>query len=278
MAQTASAAYQELDANPSKRPDFAFVIAGYPTIYSVADDTHALSAGSHDISTTNGFATVRKWSDLPEISAAKMKGAFPEAGGYDIGDLKVELTDKYGVSTTTRDLTDLLSRQAYIEGNRAGSEYELTDDPLTKAATTINLVSTTGIVAGDTIHISQEAIKVGTVASGTRLTGCTRGYLLTNASRHEVGVRVYGYIPNLIGRPCWLYKGYQGLTLDLWLKAWGGLITGASRGEPGKVQIQARSTTWTMGAGSNCMARPPSRFRARKPSSAVAYALPTVRP
>ena len=250
MAQTASTAYQELDASPSKRPDFVFVVAGSPVVYAVADDTYTISAGAHDLSSTNGFTTIRKWSDLPEISASKMKGAFPEAGGFDIGDLKVELLDKHGSSTTTRDLTDLLSRQAYLEGNRTGSEYELTSDPLTKATGTINLVSTSGITAGDVIHISQEAILVGTVASGTQLTGCTRGYLLTNATRHEVGVKAYSYLPNLIGRPCWLYKGYRDLALSSWLEAWGGLLTAAYRSEPGKVTLQARATTWAMWGGS----------------------------
>ena len=250
MPQSASADYQALDASPSKRPDFIFAVAGSPVLYAVADDSYALSAGAHDLSSTNGFTTIRKWAALPEISGAKMKGAFPEGGGFDIGDMKVELLDKHGTSTTTRDLTDLLSRQAYLEGNQTGGEYELTSDPLTKAATTINLVSTTGITAGDVIHISQEAILVGTVAGATQLTGCTRGYLLTNATRHEVGVKVYGYLPNLIGRPCWLYKGYRDLTLASWLEAWGGLVTAAHRSEPGKVTLQARATTWAMWGGS----------------------------
>ena len=250
--QTAGTAYQQLDASPSKRPDFLLAIAGWPTLYSVADDSYALSAGAHDLSSTNGFDTIRKWSDFPEISAAKMKGAFPESGGYDIGDMKVELLDKHDTSTTTRDLTDLLSRQARLEGNLSGAEYQLSATVTTlKADTTIYLVSNAGIVAGDVIHISQEAIKVGAVnGDGIRLTGCTRGYLLTNATQHEVGVKVYSYLPNLIWRPIWLYKGYRDLTLDLWLEAWGGLITSAHRSAPGKVAIQARSTTWAMWGGS----------------------------
>ena len=249
MSQTASTDYASLDRSPSKRPDFVLAIAGHATLYSVADDSYTLSAGAHDLSSTNGFTTIRKWAGLPEISASKMKGAFPEAGGFDIGDLKVELLDKHGESTTTRDLSALLGRQAFLEGNQTGSEYELADDPLTKAATTINLVSTSGIVAGDVLHISQEAILVGTVASGTQLTGCTRGYLLTNATRHEVGVTVYGYLPNLVGRPIWLYKGYRDLALSAWLECWGGLITSPSRSAPGKVTIQARATTWAMWGG-----------------------------
>lgn len=252
MAQTASASYQELDASPSKRPDFLLAIAGWPTIYSVADDAYALSAGAHNLSSTNGFTTIRKWSELPKISETKVKGDRPEGGTVDIGDMTVELLDKHGISTVTRDLTDLLSRQAYLEGNRTGAEYQLSATvTLTKAATSVVLVSTAGIVAGDVIHITQEAILVGAVnGDGITLTGCTRGYLLTNATRHEVGVKVYGYIPNLKGRPIWLFKGYRDLTLPSWLKAWGGMITSVGRGEPGKVVIQARATTWAMWGGS----------------------------
>jgi hypothetical protein len=43
------------------------------------------------------------------------------------------------------------------------------------SATTINMSLTTGIVAGQVIYIGSETIIVGTVASGTQLTGCTRG-------------------------------------------------------------------------------------------------------
>lgn len=252
MPQTVSAAYQQLDASPSKRPDFVFVVGGWPTIYTVADDSYAIGSGAHALSSTNGFTTVRKWSDAPEISPSKMKGAFPEAGGYDIGDLVVELIDKHGVSTVTRDLSDFLSRQAYVEGNRTAAEYRLSSTiTTTKAATDIVLQSTAGIVAGDVLHISQESILVGSVnGDGITLNGCTRGYLLTNASQHEVSVKVYSYIPNLTGRPCWVYKGYRDLPLSSWVKAWGGIITNASRGRPGKVVIQARATTWVMWGGS----------------------------
>lgn len=45
----------------------------------------------------------------------------------------------------------------------------------TAAATTLTLFSTTGLVGGQTIYTDGETITVGTVASGTSLTGCTRG-------------------------------------------------------------------------------------------------------
>ncbi|MGE0400847.1 MAG: hypothetical protein AB7T06_29320 [Kofleriaceae bacterium] len=51
--------------------------------------------------------------------------------------------------------------------------------------TTIYLLSTSGIVAGDIVYIGAEAILVGAVASGPpRLTGCTRGHWDTIAVKH----------------------------------------------------------------------------------------------
>ena len=47
---------------------------------------------------------------------------------------------------------------------------------LTAASTTLTVLSTTGMLANDVIHIGRESIKIGTVASGTSLTGCTRAY------------------------------------------------------------------------------------------------------
>ena len=45
----------------------------------------------------------------------------------------------------------------------------------TVSATTITLASTAALVGGQHIYVGAETITVGTVASGTSLTGCTRG-------------------------------------------------------------------------------------------------------
>jgi len=52
-----------------------------------------------------------------------------------------------------------------------------------EAATTITLISTNGITAGDVLHAGTEAIKVGAVAS-PKITGCTRAYWGTIARKH----------------------------------------------------------------------------------------------
>lgn len=245
-------AYLQCDLSPSKKPDFALVIAGWPYVYT-CNSTYAVASGAHNLSTNNGFSTAKvyAWMKLSsiEIASSKLKEGIPEAGGFSIGKASVELLDKHGESTTTRDLTALLARQALREGNVTGAEYEL-GAALTKGATAITLVSTTGLSNGDTIWIGSEAILIGTVASSTSLTGCTRGYLLTNAVPHETAVKVYGYLPSLKGRPFWIYKGYQALALSEWLPMWGGSIEDAYRSEPAVVKIDGRPTEWDMWGGS----------------------------
>lgn len=71
-----------------------------------------------------------------------------------------------------------------------GARTTVTDNPLSSGATTINLTSTTGLKAGQFIVIEAEKIKVGTVASATQLTGCTRGVGGTAAAAHVQTTRV----------------------------------------------------------------------------------------
>src|SRR5689334_20085148 len=149
MAQTTTAAYSELDADQSKAPDFLICLAGWPEVYT-CHSTPTIPASGFDVCTDEGFdaTRVRMWAERPNIAGEKMKGVRPEEGGFTIGEMEVDILDKYGVSTFTRDLTELVSRQALLEGNLSGTETTLTDSPLTKAATTINLASTAGLASG----------------------------------------------------------------------------------------------------------------------------------
>src|SRR5574341_1139845 len=67
------------------------------------------------------------------------------------------------------------SLERYLTANAAAADTALT------------LQSTDGIAANDVIHIGTEALKVGTVASPTSLTGCTRSYWGTTAQKHWAG-------------------------------------------------------------------------------------------
>ena len=77
------------------------------------------------------------------------------------------------------------------------------------SATTINLGSTSNLVAGQAIYIGSETIIVGTVASATQLTGCTRGAYGSKAAAlfgtSSDGDSVYVRPPSWRGRRAKLY-------------------------------------------------------------------------
>lgn len=87
--------------------------------------------------------------------------------------------------TEDEDLAQVFSFRPDLERYVIGNG---TDDFVAVADTQIDLLSTAGITAGDVVHIGTEAIKVGTVASSTRLTGCTRAYWNTIAQKHWTNV------------------------------------------------------------------------------------------
>src|SRR5574342_155034 len=113
-----------------------------------------------------------------------------------------------------------------------GTRY-LTAD-LTTSGTAITLDSTSGIVANDHIHVGTETIKVGTVASSTSLTGCTRARWSTTAQAHYKGNNAtYGPQEVSLGRPptlggrrvrLYFYGAGDSLTGDGQLR-WQGIIT-----------------------------------------------------
>ena len=91
----------------------------------------------------------------------------------------------------------------------------LTADALV-AATSLTVQSTTGLVNGQTIYSDSETITIGTVASATSLTGCTRGAFGSTASAlygtAGDGDALYTVPPSWLGRRAYLY-GYT-LTAD----------------------------------------------------------------
>ena len=92
---------------------------------------------------------------------------------------------------------------------RARSFSWVTSDTV-PAATALALQSTSGLSANDLIYIGQETIRVGTVASGTSLTGCTRELYGSRADTYlasstSLGAAVYLAPPSLVGRRVTLY-------------------------------------------------------------------------
>lgn len=91
----------------------------------------------------------------------------------------------------------------------------LTADALV-AATSLTVQSTTGLVNGQAIYSDSETITIGTVASATSLTGCTRGAFGSTAlalyGTAGDGDALYTVPPAWVGRRAYLY-GYT-LTAD----------------------------------------------------------------
>lgn len=114
---------------------------------------------------------------------------------------EVPATVEFGLLDSSGVLAGLLSV------NRRRSTWVTAD--ATAAATTLALESTSGMAAGDTIYIGSESITIGTVASGTSLTGCTRGTLGTTAAKlwgnATDGDAVHRTVPAWEGRRAWLY-------------------------------------------------------------------------
>lgn len=85
------------------------------------------------------------------------------------------------------------------------------------AATTFTVESTTGVTAGDHLYVGTETIKVGTVASSTSLTGCSRARHDSIAQKHwtESGDRlaypeVTDWPTTIERRRAWLYAYGEG--------------------------------------------------------------------
>ena len=212
--QTVSTEYTNAMDDPTKRADFILAISGWPTLYSVASSAYSLAG---DLA---NFTGIKAWMSIPRGASSKVKGR-PEGGSVTIGETVCKIQDR--VSGGSRALSDLASRFAYLLGESTGNENQL-DGTLAIGATTVTVDSTTGFPSAGTIHIGQECISyTGTTA--TTFTGCTRGYLLTDAQAHVDNVKVYGYTPNLHRRKAYLYKGTQDITLDKWERAFGGVIT-----------------------------------------------------
>lgn len=232
MSQSVTASFAAQNALGAKGLDYAFVIAGWPNVYTIAKSSYSLAGDFLN------FSTLRAWANIPSAAGASLKGR-PEEGALTIGQLDIAVLDR--VFNGKRELTDLLAREAYLEGTSAGVITSLTATA-SNAATTITVASTTGFPSAGTIHIGFECIKY-TGTTSTTFTGCTRGYLLTSATPHQSGLFVYSFMPSLYRRRAFLYKGYQNLGLDQWARAFGGVIAGAEKTGT-LVTFSVMSTTW----------------------------------
>jgi hypothetical protein len=258
VSQTGTTAFNAESAKIAKAVDWLFVIAGWPTVYSCVNSTYTLAG---DLA---NFTTILPWASPPKSAASETKGR-PEEGSQTIGRWSVVLQDKQS-SVARRSITDLVSRQAYVLGNAGSGHTTYLTVALTASATTVTVNSTTGFASSGNIYIGQECIHY-TGTGATTFTGCTRGYLLTQATAHVgpptagyltlnnnrtrsaqqsgQGAKVYDFLPNVYRRLAYVYKGYQGIASTVsWLPAMGGIITGDAKTKNGGVELSASSMTW----------------------------------
>jgi hypothetical protein len=92
---------------------------------------------------------------------------------------------------------------------RARRQTWLTAD-ISSIATALTVESTAGLANGQDIYLGDETITIGTVATGTSLTGCTRARYGSRAQAHKssstlLGASVYTVPPAWVGRRVRLY-------------------------------------------------------------------------
>lgn len=175
--QDSNDSFSARNADPAKAPEYAFVIAGWPTVYTIGSSDYALAGDLAEF-----VAPLRAWADFPSGSGAKVKGR-PEEGKMTIGQMDVEVLDR--VENGVRAMSNLLSRQAYLDGNVSGAKTYLTSAITAGQTDNIPVASVAGLSAGQVVHISFEAIRIGSI-SGLNLNGCTRGY-------HQVAIPCRSY-------------------------------------------------------------------------------------
>lgn len=238
--QTIDDSLKTRDAIASKDLDFAFLIAGWPTIYTMRGDT------GYSVPTTGDFsqftAIQTGWMQPPSGSAAKMKKR-PEEGQSTIGQMDVEIIDA-NVSGG-RKLSDLLSRQAYLEGASAGAITTLSAN-MTRAGTgTITVASTAGFPAAPSVFfIGQECIRYDAMTGTTfNVPSGGRGYRLTSPNAHAANVKVYGFFPSVYRQMGMVYKGYKSVPLEKWARAYAGPISGDSKAGA-FVKFEIMSANW----------------------------------
>ena len=234
---------QNLEA--AKAVDYALVIAGWPTVYTVAR-THDLP-GTGLLSTAKGFAPkTQPWASLPRPAEVGTVGR-PEEGICSIGMVRVDLLDRR--SGGRRGITDLCSAHARAEDDSSYPRSPLYGGPLDEETTVVSVVSGDSFPSAGEVFLGGECIRYEAKMAGpfgsTTLLDCTRGHRMTTATRHQDAATVYTAMPSLYLREAYLFKGYQDLTLDQWKPAFGGVIAGVSRNGP-VVHFLLSDTMWLL--------------------------------
>lgn len=249
MSQTLPPNFATQNALASKAIDYAFVIAGWPTIYTVVKDSYSLSGTPF-----SQFTAARAWASVPAAAGASMKGR-PEEGGLTLGEMEIDVLDR--TEGASHAISSLLSREADLRGpaGSSGTATRLAGDLSASETTSAAVVDASALPSSGVVYVGLECIHYAS-KSGNTLQTLTRGYRLTSPTRHPSQSYVYTFMPSLHRRKAYLYKGYQGLVLADWAPAWGGVVTAVEKAGAA-VRFRVMSTTWhTYNEGERVMFTP----------------------
>lgn len=99
--------------------------------------------------------------------------------------------------------------EALANQREFGKRTTVSDNPLGSGATTITVASTAGLRADNYVLIEAEIIKIGTVASSTSLTGCSRAQLGTTAAAHAQNSVMWQLVNHLAPTRMYLVYPYE---------------------------------------------------------------------
>lgn len=226
----------------SRECDYALVIAGWETVYTVSGRYTLPATAANGLSTSAGFLPETKpLASRPRISTAG--ASRPESGEMSTSALQVELLASPGSS-----VGELVSRERF-RGDAAGflrSHLYSAIDSVQDLPVAWDAPFSEG---GGFAFVGTECIHYDAVvpSSGphepTILSNCSRGQRLTAAAPHASQAVVYPFMPSLHWRTGVLFKGIRGLALEYWLPAFGGVISGISS-HGNRIGITFSGTTW----------------------------------
>lgn len=150
-----------LEATGLGKLEFRVVIEGLPHTFV----SHKSMAGTDSLGRTKIDCLSREGLVI-EDSCIPYQALIEAAG------MQVVLVDRQSDDAVTAALFTLPTQYRYLTAD------------LTTAGTTLTVNDTAGWVANQVVHIGTEAIKLGTIASSTSVTGCTRAQYQTIAQAH----------------------------------------------------------------------------------------------
>lgn len=142
-----------------------------------------------DVALSSSSSGVAQWAS--SVLPCLRRGSIPPGMSLSI-DPATGTSDAGGLSVQTTDISAIM-------GDVGVSAATTLDGALSASATSVDLVSASGLPSNGKIWVGQECISYLSIVSNT-LTSCTRGALGTYATKHSDGARVYTSNPAILKR------------------------------------------------------------------------------